>query len=252
MDTFYNKVRNLSFISWIIVAFVSCVLIIGEVNFVVTLVVAMLLGLILNFLIMVVMVKLENNKLYINKDVKKKIYGLNICNSLPDSFVLVNAIDMLCPNAKDSCVVKIILTVCEKGKEKSKSTYYIKQDDDSINEMVKEICEYKENTKLYTIQEFEEELIKTRKDKGLVYFNISTIAKLLNQCSDVSAYDRCLIVGGVVAQSNKYKNYTPYMEVIYQTNGLVEDKTSVMVDFYLSMTKNEDITVKDLLSLGVK
>lgn len=252
MDTFYNKVRNLSFISWIIVAIVSCVLVMVNVNIVVTMFAAIFLGLLLNFLIMVFMVKKENNKLYINKDIKKKIYELNICDTMPDSFVLVNAIDMLCPNAKDSCIVKVILTVCEKGKEKSKSVYYINQDDDSINEMVKDICEYKDNTKIYTQKEFEEELVKVRKDKPLVYFNVSTIAKLFNQCVDPTVFDKCLIVGGVVAQSSKYRNYTPYMEVIYQTNGLVEDKTSVMVDFYLSMLRNEDIVIKDLLSLGVK
>jgi len=252
MDTFYNKVRNLSYVSWVIVALFSGVLIYNDVNIVVTVLLAVLLGLLLNFLIMVFMVRGENNKLYINKEIKDKIHKLQVCETLPDSFVFVNAIDMLCPNAIDVKVVKVVLTVCEKGKEKSKETYYIKQDDDSMNEMVKAICEYKDNTKIYTMKEFEDELIKVRKDKYLVYFNISTIAKLLNQCNDASVYDRCVIVGAAVAQSEKYRNYNSYMEVIYQTNGMVEDKTSVMLDFYLSMVRNEDIVVKDLLSLGVK
>ena len=98
---------------------------------------------------MVVMVRLENNKVYITKDVKKIIRRMNRVKPI-DSFVFVNSIDMLCPNAKDTKIVKVIVSSVEKGKVKSKDTYYIDSGDDSMNQMVKDICEYK-NNKVYSI-----------------------------------------------------------------------------------------------------
>ena len=250
MSTFYNKMKFLSYLTWIIVAIMVTVLIYSEVNFFVTLVIAIGLGLALNMLVMIVMVRLENNKAYITSDVKKTIRRMNRVKPI-DSFVFVNSIDMLCPNAKDTKIVKVIATVVEKGKEKRKETYYIDSGDDSMNQMVKDICDYK-NAKVYSVSEFEKELEELRKGKNIVYFNVVALAKVIHEFGYKSVYDNFVLVNEVCAASIKYKNYIPYTESIYQTNGLVADKTTVMIDFYLNVINQHDIVVKDLLSLGVK
>ena len=148
MGTFYNKVKYLSYLTWVVVALVVGIMVYSDVNFILTLVIAMVLGIALNMLVMIVMVKLENNKVFINRDIKSTLAKMNRVKAV-DSFVFINSIDMLCSNAKDSKIVKIIASVVEKGKEKSRHTYYIDTNDDSMNDMVNSICDYKK-TKLYT------------------------------------------------------------------------------------------------------
>ena len=250
MGTFYNKVKYFSYLIWVIVASFVGVLVYKEVNFVLTLIIAIALGLLLNFGLMLVMVKIENNKVFINKDVKYTVRKMNRVKPL-DSFIFVNPLDMLCSNAKDSKIVKVIIFVVEKGKEKSKHTYYIDCGDDSMNQMVNDICDYK-NAKLYSIKEFEDELKVLRKGKNIVYFNVASLVKLIHEFGYKEVYDNCVVVGEVSATSPMYKKYVPYMESMYSVNGLVDDKTGLMVEYYLDVLSNKEIVVKDLLSLGEK
>lgn len=250
MSTFYNKVKYLSYLTWVVVAIFVGVLVYKEVNFALTLIIAILLGLFLNFLVMIVLVRIENSKVFITKDVKRAVRGMNRVKPV-DSFVFVNPLDMLCSNAKDSKIVKVIVSVVEKGKEKSKHTYYIDSGDDSMNEMVNSICNYK-NAKLYSVKEFESELKLLKKGKNIAYFNVASLSKLIHDFGYKAVYDNCVVFGEVYATSSKYKQYVPYMEGIYSMNGLVSDKTDMMIGCYLDVINDREIIVKDLLSLGEK
>ena len=250
MSTFYNKVTYLSYLTCVSVAIVVGVILYSEIKFALTLIIAMVLGIALNMLVMFVMVKLENNKAFINRDVKYTVLKMNRVKPV-DSFVFINSIDMLCSNSTDSRIVKVIASVVEKVKEKNRYTYYIDTGDDSMNVMVDSVCNYK-NAKLYSVKEFEDELKVLRKGKSIVYFNVVALSKLIHEFGFKDVYDNCVVIGEVCASLSRYKQFVPYMETMYQLNGLVEDKTSIMLEFYLDVINNREIVVKDLLSLGAK
>jgi inorganic pyrophosphatase/exopolyphosphatase len=64
--------KYMSYLTWIIVALVVTFFVYNEMNFALMLVIAIALGLALNMLLMIVMVKLENNKAFLPGVVSRK------------------------------------------------------------------------------------------------------------------------------------------------------------------------------------
>ena len=87
--------------------------------------------------------------------------------------------------------------------------------------------------------------------KSIVFFNLASLSKIVNESSEYNKYNNCIVVNEVMSSLPKYKQYLNYVEAVYQNNGLVEDKTDVMIDIYLSVLEGKEIIVKDLLGLGV-
>ena len=164
MEKFYKRVKYCTIAIWGLVAMVVLGLTFTDISMFFVTVVAILLGLILTLLVTLVLVKLENNKLYVNKETKKKVLGLNRSVDYSSNFTFVNVLDMLCNDATNTKIVKLIVSNYENGKEKSRDTYYVDQSDDRMNEMVNAICDYKK-AKLYSFEEVENEIMKSRKNK---------------------------------------------------------------------------------------
>ena len=251
MDKIYNQSKIWTYIILFITGIIAFVMIWNDLSFLLTLIVAVVYSLSSIMLMLYIVIVKENSKVYINSDVKRKVLEVRKNNKIHDKYVLVNVLDMLAPNAVDTNVVKIILSFNEKGKERSRETYYINQSDDNINMMVKEICEYGK-AKLYSINEFEDLFKNSTSGYQIVFFNTSMLANLINVSNNYNTYSNCIDLYDYVSKDVKYKQYLNYFGSIYQNNGLVNDKTSIMLECCDNIISGNDIQVKDLLNLEVK